>query len=99
MRIVWNQKALDSLDDNITFLKKRWTKREVYNFLGRVAKTINILEHHPELGTIFDLKPILRKIKVTSQITLFYEIDGDTIHLHLFWLNFKDPSGLQVLFS
>lgn len=99
MKIVWNQNALDSLDRNIIFLKKKWTTKDVENFLDIVDEKIKLLKTFPEIGRICDFKPLLRQLVITKHITLFYEIETEIIYLHLFWLNFNDNSELQMFLS
>ena len=99
MKIVWNNNALLSLDNNINHLKKKWSMNDVVNFLNIVEEKVELLKKFPEIGTICDFKPLLRELVITKHITLFYEIEIDTIYLHLFWVNFNDKENLQMLLS
>ena len=97
MKIVWNNNALESLDENIDYLKKKWSMRDVEIFLDIVDEKVEILKSFPEIGTLCEFKLLLRQFVITKHITLFYEIDA--IYLHLFWLNFNDKVDLQMLLS
>ena len=99
MKIVWNNNALESLDKNIDYLKKKWSTRDVEIFLDIVDEKVEILKSFPEIGTLCEFKPLLRQFVITKHITLFYEIEIDAIYLHLFWLNFNDKADLQMLLS
>lgn len=99
MKIVWNNNALESLDKNIAHLKKKWTTNDVLNFLNIVDEKVELLKSFPNMGTICEFKPLLRQLVITKHITLFYEVEIDTIYLHLFWLNFNDRENLQMLLS
>lgn len=99
MKIVWNNNALESLDKNIDHLKKKWSINDVVNFLDIVEEKVELLKTFPEIGTICVFKPLLRELVITKHITLFYEVETDTIYLHLFWLNFNDKQNLQMLLS
>lgn len=83
MEVKWSTKALDSLDENISYLKKEWSKKEVKNFLDKVESNINQIKNNPHIGTVFEKFNFIRKYPITKQITLFYEIDKDVIYLHL----------------
>lgn len=101
MEVIWNLSAHNSLRDNLKHLKRKWSKEVINNFLSITDEKIESLESNPYLGTIFESKPTLRKLVITSHITLFYEVDdvNEKIYLHLFWLNFKDPNHLEKFFS
>ena len=99
MKIVWNNNTLESLDKNIEYLKKRWSVNDVLKFLEIVDENIEILKSFPEMGKICEFKPLLRQLLITKHITLFYEVEIDAIYLHLFWLNYKDNTDLQMLLS
>lgn len=99
MKIVWNKNALSSLDKNLDHLKSNWTINDVENFLNIVDEKLNVLKDFPEMGTLCEFKPLLRMLVITKHITLFYEVDSEIIYLHLFWLNYNNPTDLQMLFS
>lgn len=99
MKIVWNQNALDSLDKNIEYLKKRWSVKEVADFLEIVDSKVLTLQKNPHIGTICEFKPLLRQLVITKHVTLFYEVEPEKIYLHLFWLNFQNPEKLKMLIS
>ena len=99
MKIIWNHNALSSLDENINYLKKNWSIKDVENFLEVVDEKVRMLKSFPEIGTLCEFKPLLRQLMITKHITLFYEIEIDAIYLHLFWLNFNDKAALQMLLS
>lgn len=50
MRIVWNQNALDSLDENINHLKKNWSAEVLVNFLDIVDEKVELLKNVPRNG-------------------------------------------------
>jgi len=79
MEIVWTNNALNSLDKNIDYLKKKWSYKDIDNFLQIVDEKITLLKQNPEIGTICEFKPTLRRLVITKHITLFYEIDTNNI--------------------
>lgn len=99
MEIIWTNSAYKSLDENIEHLKKNWSVKEIDNFLNIVDEKIAVLKTNPEIGTIYEFKPLFRQLVITKHITLFYEVETTKIYLHLFWLNFKNPEALQMFFS
>ncbi|MGB1283888.1 MAG: type II toxin-antitoxin system RelE/ParE family toxin [Polaribacter sp.] len=99
MKIVWNNNALESLDKNIEYLKKKWSVNDVEKFLEIIDKKIEILKSFPEIGTLCEFKPLLRQPVITKHITLFYEVEIDVIYLPLFWLNYNDKADLQMFLS
>lgn len=41
MTIIWTQAAIDDISENIAYLEKKWTEKEVASFLKKVY---NVLE-------------------------------------------------------
>src|SRR5690606_6626486 len=99
MEVFWHHKAYTSLDKNIDYLKKEWTQNEVAQFLDKVEVAIELVLKNNELGVIFEDIPTLRKILITKEIYMFYEVDNERLYIVLFWNNYQNPDNLQMLFS
>lgn len=101
MNVVWNKYAYNSLNSNISYLKEKWTTRDISNFLDIVDEKVSMIVDNPYIGAMSEFNNRLRRLVITKHITLFYEVDEEQekIYLHLFWLNFKDPNTLQMLLT
>jgi len=97
MEVIWHRKAFTSLDKNIDYLKKVWSQNEVVQFLDKVENAIQVIIENPNIGLVYEELPILRKLLITKEIYLFYEVDNQKLYIVLFWNNYQDPESLQVL--
>ncbi|MFN3755773.1 MAG: type II toxin-antitoxin system RelE/ParE family toxin [Flavobacterium sp.] len=94
MTIIWTQAAIDDISENVAYLEKKWTKKEVASFLKKVH---NVLEKLSEGNILFkptEYKNIFQ-IVIVKQVTLFYEIEGEELYLLRFWNNYQDPEQLS----
>lgn len=97
MEIFWHRKAYTSLDKNIDYLKKEWAQNEVAQFLDKVEAAIQLVSKNNEVGMIYEEIPTLRKVLITKEIYMFYEVDKHRLYIVLFWNNYQNPENLQML--
>ncbi len=50
MTIVWSQKAGETFQQNIDYLKENWTQKEVDKFINRVFQYLEVLSSEPFLA-------------------------------------------------
>ena len=60
-----------------------------------VETIIELVERQPEIYPLTDYQGI-RKAVVRKQITLFFRLKDETIHLIRFWNNYQDPERLKM---
>ncbi|MFN3909179.1 MAG: type II toxin-antitoxin system RelE/ParE family toxin [Flavobacterium sp.] len=95
IKVVWSDNAKHDYWQNIDFLEKNWTYKEIENFLEKVDAVITQLEK----GTVV-FKPTEKKyiyqIIVVKQITLFYRLTNQEIILLRFWNNHQNPKKFKL---
>ncbi len=90
MNEIWTREAKITFTENIEYLKKRWTTKEVNEFVEKTFKVIDMIKLNPNIGQ-YDRVWEASKFLVVSQIYLFYDlIDGDLV-LITFWNNYQKP--------
>lgn len=93
--IVWTDLAIDDFSENINYLEKEWTEKEVEKF---IKKSYEILDKLSKGN--FRFKPTAYKnvfqIVIVKQITLFYKMEDNAILLLRFWNNYKNPSNFKI---
>lgn len=50
MRIIWSEKAGETFQKNIDYLKEHWTEKETQKFVNRVFQYLDILGDSPFIG-------------------------------------------------
>jgi plasmid stabilization system protein ParE len=93
LNIIWSNLAIDDVSDNIYYLEKNWTEKEVERFND---KTEEVLEQLSKGNLNF--KPTEHKnifqVPIVKQITLFYKINESNIVLLRFWNSYQNPDNL-----
>ncbi|MBP2833564.1 type II toxin-antitoxin system RelE/ParE family toxin [Aquimarina sp. U1-2] len=91
--IIWSSQASLEYWNNINYLLEEWTIKDAAAFVDKVEELIEQVK----TGNII-FKPTNREdiyhVVVVKQITLFYEVQADTITLLRFWNNYQDPQKL-----
>jgi plasmid stabilization system protein ParE len=95
IRIIWTDRAKSDYWNNIDYLEREWTIKEVERFAN---KTDEILEKLTKGNIKF--KPTeyenTFQVPIVKQITLFYEKNNNSIVLLRFWNTYQDPEKLVL---
>jgi plasmid stabilization system protein ParE len=95
LNIIWSNLAIDDVSENIYYLEREWTEKEIERFTN---KTDEILEKLAKGNIKF--KPTeyenIFQVPIVKQITLFYERKGDSIILLRFWNTYQNPEKLAL---
>lgn len=87
--IHWSEPAKIDYWNNIEYLEKEWTLKEVDSFMEKVDELIDLLTKNN-----VTFQPTLYKntfqVPVLKQITLYYSIENNKIELLRFWNNYQD---------
>lgn len=97
--VIWTRKALESYVNNINYLERVWTDKEVKVFTALVEKKIQLLSRQPEIGTSRNTKQLqVRHSVLHKRVSLIYRVKTQKkeIELLLFWNTYQHPSRLKV---
>ena len=94
-RIIWNNVAKSDYFENIDYLLKNWSEKEVQKFINEVRHIEFVLKN----GNV-DFQEInyrgVKRVVLRKQITLFYKInDIPEVEFLRFWNNNKDIKRLR----
>ena len=95
VNIIWTDLAIDDFSENIYYLEKEWTEKEVIRFNKKIEETLEKLSRENILFKPTEYKNVFQ-IVIIKQITLFYEVKGDDIFLLRFWNNYQNPDKLRL---
>lgn len=95
LNIIWSDGAVEDVLENIGYLEKNWTKKEVESFSDKIDAVLEKLSE----GNL-NFKPSGYKntyeVPIIKQITLYYQIQDNDIILVRFWNNYRDPNNLVI---
>lgn len=96
MEVRWSSRADSDYDHIISHLLENWTKKEAVRFIKNTEQTVQRIIQYPSIGPKSDQQPEIRKSIITKQITMFYQVKGDILHVIALWNTLQDTSKLKL---
>ena len=87
-KILITPKALKDLEDIESFLLSEYGSKVKDDFILVLRKTLHLLTQNPLLGTSFS---DTRKLVVSKQISIIYDVEDQQIVILFFWDNRRKP--------
>lgn len=91
--INWSDEASANLDSIIEYLQNRWTDREISRFFKKLDKLINLISRNPHSFPVVDLKINIRRIVLSKQTSIYYEIKQNEVVILSLFDNRRDPDS------
>jgi len=95
MNVRFSRLSVLKLEKLLEYLEKEWSKDSKNKFLKQLNTNIESIKKNPEAYPASFFEPELRKCVVTSQTTIFYEIQGDSIFILNLIDNRQDPEKIK----
>lgn len=95
MTIHWSEPAKFDYWNNIEYLEREWTLKEVYDFMDKTDELIDLLEKGNVTFKPTDYKNTYQ-VPVVKQITLYYNVINHKIELLRFWNNYQDLAKFSL---
>jgi plasmid stabilization system protein ParE len=93
--IIWSFDAVEDVLENIEYLEKRWTEKEVDKFSKKIDAVLKQLSRGNMTFKSSGYKNTY-EVPIIKQITLYYQIQDNDIVLVRFWNNYRDPNNLLI---
>lgn len=95
LNIIWSDNAVDDVLENIDYLVKHWTTKEVDTFSAEIDAVLEKLT----VGNL-TFKPSEYKdtyeVPIVPQITLYYKVQDNDVLLVRFWNNSRNKDNLVI---
>ena len=97
--IIWSPLAIRTYGENIDYLEKSWTAKELESFIDLTAKKLKVLKQFPGTGYSSNQNRSLRKTLIGKRIMLIYRYKPrkSTIELVRFFNTWQNPEALKNL--
>jgi plasmid stabilization system protein ParE len=97
IKIVWSDEAEKTFNDNLEYLFREWSDREVLFFLKQTRNVFSRLQEYPESYPPSPKSNKVRRARVNKYITLYYRYytSKKEIALLSWWNTKQDPSLLK----
>ena len=97
MEFLWTNEAYSSFEQIKKSIRKRFTEKEVENFILEMARTLNVIANFPKSFPASGIRKLkfTRKAVIHPHSTIFYRIKNKKqITIVTFWDNRDDPKKL-----
>jgi hypothetical protein len=95
LTVSWSELAKLDYWNNIEYLEREWTLKEVYNFVDKVDELIDLLSNENVSFKSTNYRNTFQ-VPVLKQITLYYRFEANTIQLLRFWNNYQDLENFKL---
>lgn len=95
LNIIWSDKAIEDVLNNIDYLEREWTEKEVKRFSDKTNEILDKLSKGNIKFKNSGYKDTL-VVPIVKQVNLFYKKEGEDIILLRFWNNYQDPEKLKL---
>lgn len=86
--------GLESLTETTNFIEEQWNEQVVDLFIERLENRIEQLKINPRIGPVYH-QTRYRQLLIHPLVTLYYQLENDTITLVLIWANKQSPEELK----
>ena len=95
--VTWSARSKSTYSKSLEYLKKKWPKKVLSDFMDKTDQAIIQIKEHPKQGTASIKYKNTRKILITEHTYMFYLIKTrkKEIRILLFWDNKMNPSKLK----
>lgn len=90
-----SKESIDNLEEILEQLEGYWTSRQVENFKIKLSRQVEIILSFPEIFPISLLQPRLRKVVLSKQTIIFYEINQDKITIVYLFVVKKNSTKIK----
>lgn len=94
LTIVWTDEAKAGLHEIVEYLENHWTEKELLAFFTRLEHCLEKIKDAPHRHKNSTRKSGTKEYQYSSQTTIFYSYDHETIHILKLWMNAKSPDRL-----
>ncbi|NVK65230.1 MAG: type II toxin-antitoxin system RelE/ParE family toxin [Flavobacteriales bacterium] len=91
MEIVWTEKADETFDEIVSWIEKRFTQKEVDNFVISTYEVLDNLKELPKSYPASETLKRVRKVVIHPHSSLYYRVQKKKIELLFFWDNRRNP--------
>ncbi len=71
-KIVWSALAVKTYVNNIEYLEKEWSEKEILNFIMAVKRKLVSISMQPRIGATTNKRANIRKAIINKRILLIY---------------------------
>ena len=94
-KLIWSDEALQNLKGIIAYLEERWTNREIKKFARLLDRNLELIMDNPKFFPASDHSKELRRSVISKQVSLYYRIENQEVHIVSVFDNRQNPNRLK----
>lgn len=94
-KIVWTPASIETFEEIISYLERKWTEREIEKFIKKTEIVIHYISEKPLMFRKTNKKNV-REALVSEHNLLVYKIYPDHISLITFWDTRQHPKKKKL---
>ena len=94
-KITLSKRASNKLEKLLKYLEAEWSEKVKRDFIGKLDKSLSIIQKNPDSFEKSDLIKGLHKCVVTKQTTIYYKHDKNKIYIVTLFDNRQNPIKLK----
>jgi plasmid stabilization system protein ParE len=95
-QIIWSPTAKATYFQILDYLSVHWSSQEVINFIERTEEVLAYIKENPLQYSSSKIRTEIHRCVATKDISLFYQVNKQSVELFVFWDNRQDPSKLSL---
>lgn len=95
-KINWEPEAQENFKRIVEYLQSEWSEKSAENFIKNVTVKLNLLSDYPYIGTSKGKNKKIRKIILTQQNTLYYQVSFRQIFILRIFDTRQNPRKLKL---
>jgi hypothetical protein len=95
LNIIWTEEAIEDVLNNINYLEREWTEKEIQRFSDKTNEILGKLSKGNIKFKESGYKDTL-VVPIVKQINLFYKKEGNDIILLRFWNNYQNLGKIKL---
>ncbi len=96
-KLIWSDEALSNLKNILVYLEENWTQKEIKKFAVLLDRQLIRIQNNPFLFAESSNHSQIRKSVLTKQVSIYYRISENEIHLISLFDNRQNPEKLNRL--
>jgi plasmid stabilization system protein ParE len=96
-KIIWSDEAIRNLKAIIDYLENNWTPKEISKFARLLEKSLALISSNPLSFPQIKHPNQLRKMVISKQVSIFYQITENQIRIISIFDNRQNPSKISNL--
>ncbi len=95
-KIIWSPTAKTTYFQILDYIANHWSSKEVISFIDRTEKVLAYIRKNPTQYPSSKIKKEVHQSVLTKHVSLYYQVNKQSVELFIFWDNRQDPAKFKI---